>query len=415
MSTGTAVSTGDIITAAKMNLKLESVDDDEVSKTDARTYGVDGTGQDCTWYTDTASVYMKLDVSEEHLIFTDDFYLKFGDASDVSVTWNGSALLWLPVTDDTGIFQIGNGTNDMDFTWYGGAATKYVTFDVGSSKVTLEDIDLYLGDNDQLIFGDGADIVIDWTGSLYLLVPATNDTGAINIGNGTTDIDLKIFLGSTNEYVEFNVGDSKTNFVGNASTVITVTSTLTGATADNAVEINVTDSQTNSSGYARGLYISATAGGTKTGSGEHNSLGIDLTVSGDTPYAYIGSLYMVTSDNPTISLASAMTIYIDDLGTATAHLHLLDLQYGSTNAPTTRNAYQRFRNHSDNTPTTIMYLQANNNAKAATYLIEQEANTKGPVQVGTLTNDTIGTDAEDGWIDILVGATAAKIPFWYDD
>ncbi|KKN60922.1 hypothetical protein LCGC14_0527210 [marine sediment metagenome] len=192
-------------------------------------------------------------------------------------------------------------------------------------------------------------------------------------------------------------------------------STLAGAVADDAVDITVTDNQTCSSGYSRGLYIAAMAAGTKTGSAEHNSLGIDLTITGDTPYAYIGSLYMVTSGNPTIGLASAISIYIDNLGTACAQLHMLDLGYGSTNAPTGRNAYQRIRNHSDNTPDTVMFLQANNNAKAATYLLEQDANTVGPLELGTLTNDTIGTTPEDGFINILMGATPAKIPFWYDN
>ena len=35
--------------------------------------------------------------------------------------------------------------------------------------------------------------------------------------------------------------------------------------------------------------------------------------------------------------------------------------------------------------------------------------------VGTLTNDTIGTTAEDGFITITVDGTTAKIPFWYDN
>ena len=35
--------------------------------------------------------------------------------------------------------------------------------------------------------------------------------------------------------------------------------------------------------------------------------------------------------------------------------------------------------------------------------------------VGALTNDTIGTDAPDGYISIDVGGTLRKIPFWNDD
>jgi len=166
------------------------------------------------------------------------------------------------------------------------------------------------------------------------------------------------------------------------------TVSISGATALNARSLVVTDACTNAGGYARALYISATASGTKTASGEHNTLGIDLTVTGDTPYAYIQSVYLVTSGNPTIGLAAALSIYIDDLGTACAQLHMLDLMYGSTNAPTGRNAYMRIRNHSDNTPTSVIYLQANNNAKAATNFIEEDSGTVGPVAVAV----NVGTD-----------------------
>jgi len=416
MGSGTAVATGDAITAAKMNLKLETIVDADITHDSGDwTVGVDGAGQDIIYYTNTAGRVMTWDPSDSALELDDNVILAFGSADDVEVYWDAAKLLWLPLTDDTGIFQIGNGTKGIDFLWFGGTTSNYVRFDLGSDKVTLEGVDLYIGDTDYLIFGDGADIVIDWTGALLLLVPATDDTGAINIGDGTTDIDVKIFLGAAGVYAEFNVGDAKLSLVGLVSTILSIASTLTGATADNAMEITVTDSQTNTSGYARGLYIAATAGGTKTASGEHNSLGIDLTVTGDTPYAYIGSLYMTTSGDPTISLASAMSIYIDDLGIATDSLHILDLQYGSTNAPLTRSTYMRIRNHADNTPTAVMYLQANNNAKAATYLIEQAVDVVGPLEVGALTNDTIGTNAEDGFINILVGAIPAKVPFWYDD
>ena len=172
------------------------------------------------------------------------------------------------------------------------------------------------------------------------------------------------------------------------SAIETATVTLTGSTAINAKTINVTDACTNASGYARGLYINATASGTKTVSGEHNSLGIDLAVTGNTPYAYIASLYMYVSGNKTVSLASAISIYIDNLGTACVNLHMLDLQYGSNNAPTTRSCYMRIRSHSSATPTCIMYLQANNNAKAATNFLEQAATTVGPIAAaGTSTGD----------------------------
>jgi len=169
------------------------------------------------------------------------------------------------------------------------------------------------------------------------------------------------------------------------------TETIIGTAARSRIEIDCTDTSTIATGYNRALYINYTASGAKTGSAEINCLGVDATVSANTPYAYLQSVYLATSGNPTVSLASALTVYIDDLGTACAQLHLLDLQYGSTNAPTTRNAYMRIRNHSDNTPTSVLYLQANNNAQAATYFIEQDSVTVGPV-VESVTAIASGTN-----------------------
>jgi len=48
----------------------------------------------------------------------------------------------------------------------------------------------------------------------YVLRPQTDDTGALNIGNGTTDMDFKVFLGSTTEFVNFDVGDSTVYYGG---------------------------------------------------------------------------------------------------------------------------------------------------------------------------------------------------------
>jgi len=418
--TGTAVSTGETITAAKMNSKLETIDNDDlvhaVASEDAWVIGVDGTGQDITIHSDTASRALLYDASTYRLTFQDNMILAFGDAFDAALKWTGSALTLVPVANDTGSFIIGSGTLNFDIRWYA-AAAKYVTFDVGDAELILEDVDLHLGDTDSLIFGDGDDVAIQWTSALLTIIPATDDTGAINIGNGTKDMDLKIFLGTTGEYAEFNVGDSMVKLVGTASTILSITSTLTGATADNAVEITLTDNQTNASGYSRGFYIAYTAAGTKSASGEANALGIDLTVTGNTPYAYIGSFYMTTSGNPTIGLASALSIYMDNMGTALSSQHILDLMTGNptASAASTREAYIRFRNHGTGTPTCLMYAQANNNAKAATYLLEQDPVAVGPAQVGAFTNDTIGTDAEDGFINCKINGQTVKIPFWYDD
>lgn len=48
----------------------------------------------------------------------------------------------------------------------------------------------------------------DDSSTVLYLRPATTDTESLNIGDGTTDMDVKVFLGSTSEYVLFDVGNS---------------------------------------------------------------------------------------------------------------------------------------------------------------------------------------------------------------
>jgi len=53
-----------------------------------------------------------------------------------------------------------------------------------------------------------------WSSGNLIFFPATDDSGAINFGDGTNDCDVKFFLGSTSEYAEFDVGNSRLNIEG---------------------------------------------------------------------------------------------------------------------------------------------------------------------------------------------------------
>ncbi len=145
--------------------------------------------------------------------FIDNVPLNFGSSKDVSVEWDGTSLNILPLTDDVGSIRVGNGTKDIDLKIFLGTSAKYALFDVGNVLLQLEDVDLLLGDNDQIRFGDGTggDVTIYWDATNLTIKPRADDTGAIVVGDGTTDMDVKIFLGTTSDYVEFNVGDSKVN------------------------------------------------------------------------------------------------------------------------------------------------------------------------------------------------------------
>uniref|UniRef100_A0A6M3JF92 Uncharacterized protein n=1 Tax=viral metagenome TaxID=1070528 RepID=A0A6M3JF92_9ZZZZ len=144
--------------------------------------------------------------------FDDGIPEYFGSSKDVSLEWVGATdiLQFLPLTDDTGSINIGNGTKDIDLKVFLGTSAKYVLFDVGNTLLQLEDVDLLLGDNDQLRFGDGTagDVVVKWDAANLTIKPRAADTGAIIIGDGTTDMDLKIFLGSAAKWAKFDVGNS---------------------------------------------------------------------------------------------------------------------------------------------------------------------------------------------------------------
>jgi len=66
----------------------------------------------------------------------------------------------------------------------------------------------FLRDDSEFIkFGDAPDITLAFDGTQLEFLPATDDTGALNIGDGTTDMDFKVFLGSTSNYALFDVGN----------------------------------------------------------------------------------------------------------------------------------------------------------------------------------------------------------------
>ena len=54
--------------------------------------------------------------------------------------------------------------------------------------------------------GEQLDLV---SGNILKIRPAVDDTGSVNIGDGTYDMDVKVFLGSAAEYVLFDVGNSQ--------------------------------------------------------------------------------------------------------------------------------------------------------------------------------------------------------------
>ena len=106
--------------------------------------------------------------------FVDDIKLIFGTGAremdgnigDAWFVWNSTSgvLQLLPTADDTGGFNIGDGSTDFDVKVFLGATTAYVLYDVGNAQVDFEGVHLHFGDTDLIEFGDATsgDITMGW-------------------------------------------------------------------------------------------------------------------------------------------------------------------------------------------------------------------------------------------------------------
>ena len=252
------------------------------------------------------------------ILVEDNGLLEFGDALDVSVKWDGTNLLILPLTDDTGAINFGNGTLDMDVKVFLSTAAKYVLFDVGGVLLTLEDVDLHLGDNDAIEFGDAAagDVRAAWDGTNLVFLPKVDDTGVIHFGNGTLDIDVRVTLGAAADFVEADVGAKALEIAGD------VRIDLSGAT----VAAGNTDGGVIKGGTSSARIVEDTA------DMKFVSLYFDCgAASGDARGIY-NRLYITGAGGGGESLRSFTTV--EDVAAATAHGAHVSLSLGASGSLT---------------------------------------------------------------------------------
>ena len=194
----------------------------------------------------------------------------------------------------------------------------------------------------------------------------------------------------------------------------TQATTLTGGTAANAFGLTVTDTGSHTSGYNRGIYVGYTHETNNiTSTGEVNGMGVDMTLKSAVPYSYNLALYASASGDPVIGFASAVSVYLDDLGSNLGALAVIDLGTNlSTNAPADRYTFMRFRNHTaTTTPESIFRFEG---ANTATYLVQFETGTglgapyaaSGPGATGAWNVDA------DGFLKVKIGADVMYIPLF---
>lgn len=113
---------------------------------------------------------------------------------------SGEKLKFIPVVDDQGSIEIGNGTNDMDLKIFLGASTDFVRFDIGNGNVEFDNAELKMGDSDEIALGDASDVTIAWDGTDMDILPLADDS-VVKFGDGTLSFDIWFYGNTATDYV----------------------------------------------------------------------------------------------------------------------------------------------------------------------------------------------------------------------
>jgi len=155
------------------------------------------------WYADAAAKYVYFDVTNDQVDFEDidlhmgdDDVLEFGGTAggDVYMRWDVTDFDILPAADDT-ILKFGNGTQSFDIWIYGETAADNIIFDASAKTLSFDGVDVYMEDADNISFGDGQDVVVQFDATDFTITGVKDDL-VIKVGNGTNSFDL-IWYGNT--------------------------------------------------------------------------------------------------------------------------------------------------------------------------------------------------------------------------
>ena len=149
--------------------------------------GVDDTGHDVTFYSDTAGKKMLWQSSTNQLKLSDNVYLSLGDSGDLYARHTGG---YGDISNNTGYFYIRNNANDSDIVFQaddgsGGVAT-YFYLD-GSQATGGGTLFTKWGDNSYISLGDGSDLYFFHNGTDSKM---QNSTGDLLFENYADDKDI---------------------------------------------------------------------------------------------------------------------------------------------------------------------------------------------------------------------------------
>ena len=171
-------------------------------------------------------------------------------------------------------------------------------------------------------FGNAKDAALTWDGTNLTLKPVADDTGAFVIGDGTTDMDFKVFMNTSSKYVLFDQSGSLVTFVATALTLGADTAgtdlKLFGATTGNYLLWDASEDDLLLTGTATQLAVAGTTTSTNSTSGSLRTAG-GLGVAGTANIGgTLGVVGVLTVSNATAASSATAGALIVTGGIATA-------------------------------------------------------------------------------------------------
>lgn len=142
------------------------------------------------------------DTDQDMLIFQDNAELGFGGdhdgAADLTFKGDGTNVLIEVATEDAADLLIGY-TNGLDVKFHAATNTSFMLWDESGAELIFDIADILMGDEDEIALGDSDDFVIYYneTTSDNLIIATAVDNDAVQIGDGTTNTDLKLHSSGT--------------------------------------------------------------------------------------------------------------------------------------------------------------------------------------------------------------------------
>lgn len=131
------------------------------------------------------------------------------------------------------------------------------------------------------------------------------------------------------------------------------------ATPGNGLVLTIVDPSIIASGDNRGVYISYTASGKKTG-GTVAPLGVNLAITEDTPYGYGIRIDTAAVADKTMEMLMGLDVYMHDAGTAVGRYYALNLGMEHNSEPAGEVGFMRLRNHGTRTMDSVLRLEGTN-------------------------------------------------------